>query len=84
MEREKQRERSTLKLFTTQSPLLMTGGQKPFENFVGKGENASNQHFLLFKQCFLSFLKQISNFESHLLCHLQMVSIWTRLKFIMW
>ena len=22
------------------------------ENFVGKGENAGNQHFLLFPQCF--------------------------------
>ena len=26
----------------------------PFENIVGKGENAGNQHFLLFPQCFLS------------------------------
>ena len=26
-----------------------------FENIVGKGENAGNQHFLLFPQCFLSF-----------------------------
>ena len=25
----------------------------PFENIVGKGENAGNQHFLLFPQCFL-------------------------------
>ena len=31
-----------------------------FENIVGKGENAGNQHFLLFPQCFLPFLKQIS------------------------
>ena len=23
------------------------------ENIVGKGENAGNQHFLLFSQCFL-------------------------------
>ena len=28
---------------------------KPFENIVGKGQNASNQYFLLFPQCFLSF-----------------------------
>ena len=26
-----------------------------FENFVGKGENAGNQHFLLFPQCFLTY-----------------------------
>ena len=25
---------------------------KPPENIVGKGENAGNQHFLLFPQCF--------------------------------
>ena len=29
--------------------------KKPFENIVGKGENAGNQHFLLFPQCFLSY-----------------------------
>ena len=29
---------------------------KPFENVVGKGESAGNQHFLLLPQCFLSFL----------------------------
>ena len=33
---------------------------KPFENIVGKGENASNQHFLLFARCFLPFPKQIN------------------------
>ena len=37
-----------------------------------------NQHFLFFPQCFLSFPKQISIFESHLFCHLQMLSIWSR------
>ena len=42
-----------LKLFTTQSRLLSTLGKKPFENTVGKGENAGDQHFLLFPQCFL-------------------------------
>ena len=26
--------------------------KKAFENIVGKGENAGNQHFLLFLQCF--------------------------------
>ena len=34
--------------FTTQSRLLTTLGKKPFENIVRKGENAGNQHFLLF------------------------------------
>ena len=53
---------------------------KPFENIVGKGENAGNHHFLLFPQCFLPFSKQISIFWSHLFCCLQMLSIWGILK----
>ena len=31
-----------------------------FENIVGKGENAGNQHFLLFPQCFLPFQRLIN------------------------
>ena len=53
----------TLKLFTTQARLLTTLYNKPFENIVGKGENAGNQHFLLFPQCFLPFPKQVSFFS---------------------
>ena len=33
--------------------VLMTLKKKPFENIVGKGENAGNQHFLFFPQCIL-------------------------------
>ena len=33
---------------------------------VQKGENAGNQHFLLFQLCFLSFPNQISVFDLHL------------------
>ena len=36
----------------------MTQGKKPFENIVGKEENAGNQHFLLFPQCFLQYQRQ--------------------------
>ena len=43
--------------FTTQSRLLTTLKKKPFENNVGKGENAGNQHFLVFPKCFLIFSK---------------------------
>ena len=67
-------------LFTMQSRLLTTPREKTFENIVGKGENAGNQHFLLFPQCFLSFPNQISIFDLHLICSLQMLSIWTSLK----
>ena len=71
--------RQTL-LFTTQSQLLMTLRSKPFENIVGEGEIAVNQHFLLFPQCFLPFPKQFSVVQTHLFCCLQMLSIWTGLK----
>ena len=54
-------------LFTTQSRLLMALKWKPFENIVGKGENAVKQHFLPFPQCFLPFPKQISIFQRNLI-----------------
>ena len=38
---------------------------KTLENIVGKGENAGNQHFLLFPQCFLPIPKRISVLKSH-------------------
>ena len=48
-----------------------------FENISGKGENAGNQHFLLFPKFSLPFQKEIS----HLFCNLPMLSIWCGLKF---
>ena len=42
-----------------QSQLLKTLKKKPSENIVEKGENAGNQHFLLFPQCFPSYPEQI-------------------------
>ena len=38
-----------------QSQLLTTLKKGPIENIMVKGENAGNQHFLLFPQCFLPF-----------------------------
>ena len=58
----------------------MTLKKKPFQNTVEKGENADNQHFLLFPQCFLPSPKQVSIFHSHLFCRLQTLLIWTPLK----
>ena len=54
---------NAVKLFTTIR-------ERPFENIVGKAENAGNQHFLLFPQSCLLFPRQNSNFETHLLCQL--------------
>ena len=55
-------------LLSTQPRLLTTLKKKPFENNVGNGENAGNQHFLLFPQCFLPIPKRISVFKLYLLC----------------
>ena len=45
----------TTSLFITQFRLLITRTKEALENTVGKGENAGNQHFLLFLQCFLPY-----------------------------
>ena len=74
----RQGEKNSLTLYHT---ILTTLFKNPFENIVGKGENAGNQHFLLFPQCFLPFPNEISIFLSHFFCCLQMLSIWTSLKF---
>ena len=39
--------------FTKQSQLLTNSEKITFQNIEGKGENASNQYFLLFSQYFL-------------------------------
>ena len=49
--------------FTTQSRVFKTLKKTPFENIVGKVENAGNQHFLLFPQCFLPFQRTCIPFE---------------------
>ena len=50
------------KLFTTPFQLLTTLSKKPLENIEGKRENAGNQHFLLFPQCFQPYQRQKSSF----------------------
>ena len=47
--------------------------KEPFENNVGKEENADTQHFLLFPQCFLFYQEQILPFGSPFICCLQML-----------
>ena len=58
-------------LFTTLPLLLTTLKKKPFENTVGKGENASKQHFLHFPQCFVT----LSKTEINILATLEMSSV---------
>ena len=55
---------------------MLRGYKTLFENIVGKGEYAGNQHFPLFPQCFLAFPKQISISEPYLFCCLHILSIW--------
>ena len=56
-----------------QSRLLTTLHKKTFENNVGIGENADNQHFFLFPQCFLPVPKQIS--VAHILSSVNVLSL---------
>ena len=65
----------------TRSPLSHPGGattlqKKALENAVGKGENAGNQHFLLFPLCFLLSYREKSSYQQCLICWLQMLLIW--------
>ena len=57
---------------------------KSFENTVGKGEIAPNEQFLLFPQCFLPFWRSVSHFHQIQNCHLQSVSVWNSLDFVVW
>ena len=43
--------------FPKQSLIHKVLQKKTFKNIVGKEENAGNQHFLLFPQCFLPYLR---------------------------
>ena len=53
----------------------MTLKKDYFENTVGKAENAGNQHFLLFSQCFLLHQRDKSSFNNVEFCRLQALSI---------
>ena len=56
--------------------------KKPFENIAGKGENAGNQHFLLFTQCFLHIPKKKKILlVSYIYIVCRCFQFWTCLKF---
>ena len=52
--------------------LLMTLQKMAIENISRKEQNAGNQHFLLFPQCFLPYQRVKSFFQQNLFCCLQM------------
>ena len=70
-----QTNRNWLTLYTQSRFFTRPGLRSPLKTLSEKGENAGNQHFLLFPQCFLPFPNQISVFHLHLFCRLQMGSI---------
>ena len=52
-----------------------------FHEGLGTYYEGSSESSLHFPQCFQSYPEQILPFGSPLICRLQMVSIWTGLKF---
>ena len=61
---------NSFELFTIQFRVSKIVNKTHFENIVGIGENAGNQHFLLLPQCFLPYQKQMSSTEPHSNYHL--------------
>ena len=57
---------------------------KSFENTVEKGEIAHNEEFLLFPQCFLPIWRTFCHFPQVWNFHLQTLSVWKSLKFVVW
>ena len=56
-------------------------GKKAFWKHCGKRRNCLYKQFLLFPQCFLLYQRQKLSFLLHLIYCLQMLSIWTDVKF---
>ena len=61
-QKEKCRSKNKLCLFTTQSRLITTLKEQALENTMEKGENAGNQHYLLFPRCFLLYQREKLSF----------------------
>ena len=57
---------------------------KSFENTVGKEETAQNKQFVLFPRCFLPVWRAFCHFHQIWNCHLQTLSVWKSLKFVVW
>ena len=51
------------------TPTFNNFEKKPFQNIVGKGENAGKKHCILFPQCFLTLFEKVSIFPLNLLYH---------------
>ena len=57
-------------------------GKQAYENTVGKREIAHNEPFLLFPQCFLPVWITVFHFREIWNCHMQTLSVWKSLEFV--
>ena len=73
---------SSGKRFPKQALVFTCLQYRSFENTVGKGEIARNEQFLLFPQCFLPIWTALCHFHQIQNCHLQTLSVWKCLKFV--
>ena len=55
--------------------------KEAFLKDCGENRNCLYKQFLLFPQCFLLYQRQKLSFLLHLICRLQMISIWSGPKF---
>ena len=53
--------------------IFITLKKGTFKNIVVKGENASNQHFVLLPHCFLYLQGQCPSYIAHFVCYVQNV-----------
>ena len=66
------------------NPFLTTLKKEIFENIVGKGENAGNQHFLLFLQNILLCERILVHWHLSRVCCLFMLSVLKSIMFSVW
>ena len=66
---------------TTQYCILTHWRYIAVQKIVRKGEIACNKQFLLFSQCFVTYMVLTFHLKCTVKCCLQFLSIWTSLKF---
>ena len=66
------------------TPVFICLQFKSFEDTLGKGEIASSEQFLLFRQCFLPVCRIFYHFHQIQNCSLQTLSVSKSIKFVIW
>ena len=70
--------------FSQTSPGFYMSAVWVFEDIMGKREIAQYKQFLLFPHCFLPIWQTFSHFHHNWNCHLQTLSNWKSLEFVIW